>query len=401
MRNYILRSFPDSQLQDRIRLLLVTEHSFLGGEAFHILTFLDNLDPQRWDMTVCSAAEGFLVDEVRRRGYPHIPIAMKSPFNLFAMLQLVRIFRRGRYDIVHLQGSRAGVLGRLAARLARVPIVVWTMHIFQTDILTGKRAMLRPVYLLVERVLARCCDHIITTSGNLRERAIRLQGIDPARITAIYNDNIDLRRYDIAVDVAAKRAGLGVPVDLPLVGTVGRLCIQKGMEDFVRAAGLVHCEMPQVHFLIVGDGPLRADLERLVSEQGLDSHVHFVGYRQDIPEIMFALDVFATATHWEGLGIVNIEAMLARRPLVSTNVGPIPEVIDGYRGAILVPPREPEAMAQALLMVLRDLPAYARWGEEGREMARRRFGVDKQIGRTKALYERLIAERWPERAVGV
>jgi glycosyltransferase involved in cell wall biosynthesis len=377
----------------RTRLLLVTEHSFLGGEAFHILTFLDHLDRTRWVIEVCSAGEGFLVDEVRQRGVHHIPIALKSQFNLLALVQLARIFRRGHYDIVHLQGSRAGVLGRPAAKLAGVPVTIWTMHIFQADILSGRRSWLKPVYLLAERLLAHLCDHIITTSGNLRERAIRLGGICPDKITAIYNDNIDLRRYDIAVDVPAKRAELGLPADAPLVGTVGRLCVQKGMADFIRAAALVHREMPQVHFLIVGDGPLRPELETLTAELGLSPVLHFAGYRLDVPAIMFALDLFATATHWEGLGIVNIEAMLARRPLVSTAVGPIPEVVDGYRGALLVPPHDPPALAQALLTMLADLPAYARWGEQGRRMAQGRFGVEKQIVRTERLYEQLLAQK--------
>ena len=184
-------------------------------------------------------------------------------------------------------------------------------------------------------------------------------------------------------------------MEAPLVGTVGRLCIQKGMADFVHTAALVHHEMPDVHFLIVGDGPLRAELEALVLGLGLGSCVHLAGYRLDVPEIMFALDLFATATHWEGLGIVNIEAMLARRPLVSTNVGPIPEVVDGYRGAVLVPAHDPAAMAQALVTVLSDLPAYAQWGEEGRRMARERFGVEKQIARTVQLYEHILSQKNP------
>lgn len=375
------------------RLLLVTEHAVLGGEAFHILTFLDNLDRSRWDIMVCSAGEGFLVDEVRRRGVPHIPIEMKSQYNLAAIIRLARIFRRGGYDIVHLQGSRAGVLGRPAAKLARMPVTVWTMHIFQPDILEGSRAWLRPVYLAVERLLSHFCDHIITTSGTLREEAIRLEKINPAKVTAICNDNIDLRRYDIDVDAAAKRAELGIAAGAPLVGTVGRLVEQKGMADFVRAAAIVHRQMPEVKFLIVGDGPQREEIERLIADLGLGEALCLTGYRLDVPEIMFTLDVFATATHWEGLGIVNIEAMLARRPLVSTNVGPIPEVIGGYRGAILVPPRDPEAMAQALLTMLADLPAHARWGEEGRSMAQRRFGVEKQIARTVQLYENLLASK--------
>ncbi len=380
----------------RIKLLLVTEFSCLGGEAFHMLAFLDNLDPGRWEMAVCSAGEGFLVDEVRQRGIPHIPIEMKSQFNVLAVAQLARIFRQGRYDIVHLHGGRAGVLGRLAAKLACVPVTIWSMHIFQTDILSGRRAWLKPIYLLAERLLAHFCDHIITSSMHLRERAIRLQGIDPAKITAIYNDNIDLRWYDIQVDVPAKRAELGVPLDAPLVGTLGRLCVQKGMADFIQAAALVHREMPEVRFVVMSDGPLRSELEALVKQLHLASCVHFTGYLPDVPAALFALDVFANATHWEGLGIVNIEAMLARRPLVTTDVGPIPEVVNGYRGSILVPPRDPAAMAQALLIMLRDLDSYTQWGDEGRQIARQRFGVEKQIAHTVQLYEQMLAQKRPD-----
>jgi len=236
------------------------------------------------------------------------------------------------------------------------------------------------------------CDHIIAISDDMRQRAQRLQRIPPRKITTIYS-GVDLAPFAHPADRVGVRREFRLPADVPLVCTVGRLCEQKGVDDFLYAAAIVHRQMPQVRFLVVGDGPLRGELESLAARLALNGCLIFTGHRGDVAQLLLASDVFATATHWEGFGKVNVEAMAAGLPLVSTNVGPIPEVIDGYRGAILVPPRDPPAMAEALLTMLRDLPAYARWGEAGREMARQRFGVDKQIARTVQLYERLLADK--------
>lgn len=385
---------------ERVRILRVTEQSILGGEQTHILYLLADLDRSRYEQTMCSAPNGPFVDRVRALGVRHIPVTMRGRFDLAAIGRLRQIVRDGGYDLVHLHGARAGVLGRLAARLSRTPLIVWTMHVFQPDVLHGWRRWQMPFYLLVEAILARgFCDHIITISDDLRRRTLALERVPPNKVTTIYSYP-DLSAFVRLCDHDAKRRELGLPADAPVVCSVGRLCEGKGLPDFLRAAALVQRQRPEVRFLVVGDGPLRGELETLAGQLGLDGNMTFTGHRSDVADILFASDLFATATHWEGFGKVNVEAMAAGRPLVSTNVGPIPEVVGDYRGAILLPPHDPEAFAGALLAILGDLPAYARWGEEGRQRAFGLFGRQNLAQRTSELYERLIAERWPDRALG-
>lgn len=380
---------------ERVRILRVTEQSILGGEQAHILHLLAELDPGRYHQVVASAPGGPFVDEVQRLGINHVPITMRGRSDWGAVRRLRAIIREGGYHLVHLHGARAGLLGRIAARLAGAPLIVWTMHVFQPDVLQGWRRWQVPLYLLVEGVLARgFCDHIVTVSEDLRQRTLALERVPSSKVTTIYSYT-DLGAFDGPSDLAATRRQLGVPLDAPLVCTVGRLCAQKGIPDFLRAAARVHEQMPQVRFLVVGDGPLRGELQALAARLNLDGCVAFTGYRRDVPQILHASDVFATATHWEGFGKVNVEAMAAGKPLVSTGVGPIPEVVGDYRGAILVPPRAPDVFAQALLTILRELPAYTRWAGEGRQLALARFGRDVLARRTAELYECLLARRMP------
>jgi glycosyltransferase involved in cell wall biosynthesis len=383
---------------ERIRILRVTEQASLGGEQTDVLHLLEELDPARYEQTACSEPAGPFVDEVKRLSIPHIPVTMRSKFDLSAILRLRQVIRAGGYDIVHLHGARAGLLGRIAAQLAGAPLVVWTMHVFQMDVLQGGRHWQGPLYLLVEDLLARgFCDHVITVSENLRQRTLALQHVPAHKITTIYS-HVDLRPFDHPLDSAEKRRELGLPLDVPVICTVGRLCAGKGLPDFLYAAAHVHAQMPEVRFVVVGDGPLRGELESLATQLGLDGCLTFTGHRDDVAGMLFASDVFATATLWEGFGKVNVEAMAAGRPLVSTNVGAIREVVGDYRGAILVPPHDPTLFAEALLTILRDLPDYARWAEEGRQRAYALFGRDTLAQRTSALYEQLIDARWPERA---
>ncbi len=163
------------------------------------------------------------------------------------------------------------------------------------------------------------------------------------------------------------------------------------MPDFLQAAAHVHAERPDVRFLIVGDGPQRAELEALGARLGLDGSLKFAGQRNDIAAILAAGDVFANPTLWEGMGKVNVEAMAAGRPIVSTNVGPIPEVIGDYPAAVLTPPRDPSAFADALNAVLSDLPTYTESAQRGRKQAVERFSYEAMVTSTATLYEQLLA----------
>ena len=132
----------------RVTVLHVTEYAVLGGEQYHILTLLKKWKEPRFQMSVCSSPEGPFVHEVKTIGVPHVPFVFKGKYDITSLLKLTRLFKSGRYHIVHLHGSRAGLYGRIAAKLAGIPIIVWTMHAWQTDTLLGFRRIQAPLYLL-------------------------------------------------------------------------------------------------------------------------------------------------------------------------------------------------------------------------------------------------------------
>jgi glycosyltransferase involved in cell wall biosynthesis len=379
----------------RVRILYVTELAVLGGEQYHILTFLRLLNRERFELAIACAPQGPFVDAAAALGVPHIPVEMRSKYDLRAIHHLVQIFRSGSYHIVHLHGARAGVLGRIAAKLARVPTVVWTLHVFQLDVLQGWRRVQRPLYIAVEKLLAHVTDLIITETDTHRRKLIEVEGIDPARIVRIYA-SINVKGFERPFDAQRKRQELGLAEANAVVGTIARLSPQKGIEYFLRAVPAIQEAMRQVRFLVVGDGPLRSWLEAEVQQLGITSSVTFTGYRKDAHEIMRSLDVFVLPTLWESFGLVLAEAMASKVPVVASSVEPIPEVLDGYEAARLVPPRNPRALAQAVVQVLQQREYYRAQAEQG-PMLVRKYAWENMVRDTAEVYEDLIAHRQPVR----
>lgn len=384
------RTMPAVSDVEPIRLLHVTEHGFLGGEQRHILTLLNGLDRARYSLSVCCTKSGQFVDEVRSLGVKHIPIAFRSKYDVGAIPRLAKIFRD--YHIVHLHGSRPGLLGRIAAKVARVPVTIWTMHVFQADVLQGWRAFQRPIYLAVERVLAEFCDLIIVETETHRRKLMSWERIGPQKIVHIY---ASIEPRPRAFDTEKKREELGIAPGDYLVVSVGRLVAQKGYPYLLEAIPGVLERIPNVTFLLVGDGPMVAELQGLANRLGSSRQVRFLGYRQDAAEIVQASDLFVSATLWESFGLVFAEAMVAGKPVVATDVEPLREVMEGYEGVAFVPPRNPLALAQAMIGTLSHLDGYGRLAQVGRRLVEEKYSCDRMVAETSAIYERLIAKKLP------
>ncbi len=179
-----------------------------------------------------------------------------------------------------------------------------------------------------------------------------------------------------------------------VVGTVSSLTPHKGHEYLIQAASLVLDTLPPVKFLIVGDGPLRKRLEEQAKELNIHSSVIFTGKRKDIPEILSLLDVFVLPSHTrEGLGIAIIEAMAAERPVVATDIGGIPEVVDDGETGVLVPPEDTEALSKAIITLLQDPPRAKTMGEKGRTRIKEMFTTTKMLSEIEHVYQSLTSQR--------
>ncbi|RLC71029.1 MAG: glycosyltransferase family 1 protein [Chloroflexi bacterium] len=382
-----------------VKVLHIITRLIVGGAQENTMLTAVLLDPSRCAVDVVSGpqtgSEGSLIEEFRTRDIPlTIEPALVREINplkdLLALFRLTRFIRRGRYTIVHTHSSKAGILGRWAAYLAGTPIIVHTVHGWGHH--DRQSPLVRRSYILLERVTQRITDKLIVVSPRNIEKGLA-DGIGTPEKYITIRSGIELDRFRrpsrSREDV---RAELGIPVDSAVVGTVTRLSPQKAPLDFLDAAAHVAAQQPNVHFVIVGDGPLRADVEAQVVTLKLTERIHLTGLRRDVPDLLHSFDIFALSSLWEGLPRVLPQAMAAGLPIVATAVdGNAEAVTDGVNG-LLTPPGDPQAMAAALLRLLDNPSLHRKMGEAGRTRADE-FGARKMVSDIAALYEKLLAER--------
>lgn len=382
-----------------IRVLHPITRLIVGGAQENTMLTAQLLDPARWQVDVLSGpqtgSEGSLIETVRERGIPLIiePSLVRevNPLqDLRALFRLIRLMRQGRYTIVHTHSSKAGIVGRWAAKLAGVPIIVHTVHGWGHH--ERQHPLIRAYYILLEKLTLPITDKLIVVSPLNTEKGLA-DGIGRPEHYAVIRSGIELERFGHPqVDRATTRAAWNIPLDAPVVGTVTRLSAQKAPLDFVRAAAQVAAAVPNVYFLVVGDGPLRAEVEKVARDLGIRERLVLTGLRRDVPEQLAAMDIFALSSLWEGLPRVLPQAMASGLPVVATATdGSIEAVTDGENG-FLVPPGQPAILAESLIRLLRD-PALARqMGEAGRQRVAE-FDVRTMVAQIDQLYQELLAQK--------
>jgi sugar transferase (PEP-CTERM/EpsH1 system associated) len=366
-------------------LYLITELG-VGGAQTVLLRLLTGLDRDRFPPTVACLYNGdaTVAQDLRALGIPVTDLGMTAKWRWDALWRFYRLLRRERPAILHTWMFHANFVGRIVGRLARVPIVVTSRR--NVNIGGTLREFLN-------RWTARLGDRVIAVCEMARQAEIERARVSPDKVVTIYN-GVDTNEFAALAARAAVRGrrAFGIPAGAPLVGAVGRLHRQKGFADLITALAQVREHLPAVWLLLVGDGDLRGDLEAHAQALGLSEVVAFAGLRTDIPEILAGLDLFALPSLWEGLPNVVLEAMAAGLPVAATAVGGTPEVVvDGITG-ILIPPQDPEVLAQAITRLLRDPGLRYRMGQAGRERVAQRFTVERMVEQTERLYERLLVE---------
>ena len=334
----------------------------IGGAQTYLMVLVPGLVEQ-FDVTVAAWGPGPLREAVEAAGARYVPLqhvrrAVSPVHDPLGLLELVRLFRRVRPDIVHANSSKAGVLGRLAARIARVPVSVFTVHGWAFMQYHGAASTM---YLWLDRLVRPLTTAFVCVSETTRAAGIRARTCPGATTTVIPN----------AVDVsAAPRAALtGEP---PRVVSVGRLKEPKDFVSLVRALAQVDAPFRAA---IIGDGPDRSLIEEAIRATGLGDRVELLGERADVPAQLAASDVFVLSSLSEGMPISVLEAMAAGLPVVASAVGGVPElVVEGETG-LLVPPGDPDALGAALQRVLADGELRRSLGAAARRRAEERFDL--------------------------
>jgi len=360
----------------------------------------DMLDRSRWAVEVLSGpqtgSEGSLIREIQERGIPLTiePMLVREinpRKDLLALLHLTRYIREGHYTIVHTNSSKAGILGRLAARLAGTPVIVHTVHGWSFHDYMSPAT--RWLYILLERLTARFTDAMVVVARSDIAKGLRA-GVGRSEQYHLIRSAITLDEFDpTKADRAAIRRELGLPLDAPVLGNVGRFSTQKNPLDWVRVAGRVAHELPECRFLLVGDGPLRRDVEAALAAENIADRTVLTGLRRDVPRLLAAMDVFLLTSLWEGLPRVIPQAMSMGVPVVASRADSTEEVIIQGQTGYLCRPGDLDGMATHCLQLLRDPARRQTMGASGRAYVAQEFDVRSMVARIAALYDGLLAAR--------
>ena len=344
--------------QRPIRVLHVdSERTWRGGER----QVLELMRRQRafGDLPELAAPrESVLTGRVRAAGFPVHSVPMRGTWDLPSAVALARISRAMAPDIVHWHAARAHALGALASLLAPGPRRVLSRRV---DFPVRRTPGSRLLYALE-------IDAILAISEGVR-RALEGSGVPPGRIRVV-RSGIDLTPFDPPFDRALERRKLGISDGEILVLQVAALAPHKSQTDLLRAAKIVIARCPGTRFWIAGEGRLRAALEAEHEALGLGDRVRFLGFREDVVALLRSADLFCVSSYLEGLGTSTLDAMAAGLPVVATAVGGVPEIVSDGETGVLVPPRNPEAIADAVLALAADPGRRAAMGARGRERAR-------------------------------
>ncbi len=383
-----------------IRVLNVITRLNIGGAAQHVILLTKCLNGQEWASTLVTGQVDPHEGDMTELAYAeHLdPIVLSTLRNgagpvadVISFVRLYRLFRRERPTVVHLHLLKARFLGGIAARLAGVPLITETFH--GTLFADYFHPIVARVLIGLERLLARQMSAVIAVSDEVAHEVIRVKVAGPDKVRVIPL-GLDLDRFvEAAHRRGILRTELGLSDHAPLVGTVGRLVPIKGVRDFITAvARLVHA-VPEAHFVIIGDGSERSRLEDQVTKAGLRSRVSFLGWRRDLERIYPDLDVVVLASLHEGTPVSLIEAMAAGRPVVATRVGGVPDVVQNDVTGLLIPSRNPEALANAVLRLLTNMNERRRMGMTAQARVYPRFTASRLAVDMEALYRELLAQK--------
>ena len=377
-------------------MLFLNHTALLGGGAETVLMqIVATLDRQRFRsaialpsgtlMDVLRGQPDTLVEEVRFIGLTRT----FNPLKLFVYclhlvkctLSLIRVIRRHSPDVIYANSYYSCILGILAGKFMRLP-VVWHVHDIYPPNVFSRTAV---------PLLGRLCARMIAISGAVKEN-LQSYRVSSHKIRLVHN-GVDTTAYD-QIDAATgerARRELGISGHRHVVGTIGQPVPRKRLEDFVQAAALVLERFPDVVFVVVGqpisEGGVRYEqkVKKLLDDMGLWDHFVFTGLRPDIPALLAAFDLFVLASEGEPFGLVIIEAMAAAKPVVATRVGGIPEILEDGMAGVLVPPRRPRALAEAIITLLEDEVKAQAMGREGRRVVGERFSVWAQVRSIEAV----------------
>ena len=388
----------------KFKVLHIITHLGFGGAQDNTLLTVKGHTRQRYEVHLASGED---YTDWMARGqmdadafflFPDLHRSVQPQADRRALNQMTDFLRKHQYDIVHTHSSKAGILGRIAAHRAQVPVIIHTFHGFGWKVASAAQthprqayvaALKKWFYILIERYAASISDALITVSELNKEEAININLAPPEKFKTVYS-GIDLKRFKVKVERTEKLLSLGLQLNRPIIGTIGRLSTQKAPLDFVAAAKLVLQQQPNLQFVMVGDGPLASQVHQAIGDE---HRIKLFGYRDDIPEILSILDLFVLSSLWEGLGRALTEAMIMGVPVAATAVDGVPELVTHQQTGLLSFPGDPIQLADNIVWLLDHPEEAQRMTQSARNRVVPTFSAERMVEQIEVLYERLLDEK--------
>ena len=364
----------------------------LGGAQKVTLMTLERLPRDRYELGLVTGPEGLLVDwasrieGLDRVWLPSLIREVQPVQDLKALFSMMRLFRREKPQIVHTHSSKAGILGRWAAKLAGVPYIFHTAHGFGFH--DFQRPLAKSVYVWLERITTKITTKLVVVSYANADKGEK-NGVFKRGDWILCRDAISVTEFMQPGPRRQKLADWGIPPDKLVVGMIACLKPQKSPVDFVDVAARVVKENSQVHFVLAGDGELRPQVEKRIEDHGIAKNFSLLGWQTDMPEVYRNLDVVVLTSLWEGLPCVFSEAMAGDLPIVATNVdGAREAIVDGDNG-FLHEPHDVQGMAESVLKLLRDPELRHTMGKRGKSRVME-FDISTSVANLESAYRECL-----------
>jgi glycosyltransferase involved in cell wall biosynthesis len=380
-----------------VRILHIHTLPVISGSGLNTYLTMRGMDRTAYEVELACAPGGKLIELIRGQGmkvrlFKNLVQPLNPLKDLLGLIDLTRFLKRKRYHIVHTHNSKAGFIGRLAAKWAGVPIIVHTVHGFAFH--DREPAWRQILFRNLERLASRWCDKMVFISQPLIDWALRDRIARREKILKIYS-GIELDQFKPVPEEEKKalKKAWGIREEAPVVGMVSKLWEGKGHATLLQAFEGLKQEIPEAVLVIVGEGYLREKLADLVVRLGLKGSVLFTGFQMDVRRIIATFDVAVLPSFFEGMGRVLLEAMAMGKPVVASSVGGIPDLVQNGKNGLLVTPGSVSELKSGLLTLIRDKNLAEEMGKEGRKRISEEFSASRMAQSIEKLYRELLQRK--------
>lgn len=384
-------------MKEKLKVIHIVTLLELGGAQQNTLFTVTHLDRKKFDVGLICGSGAILDAEAKK--IPNLALyfvpTLVRPIHpvkdLICLFQLIRILKKEKPDIVHTHSSKAGILGRIAARIAGVPIIIHSIHGFGFN--PYQKIFVRWLFVFLERWTSKFSQTLIAVSKeNIREGLELNIGKESQYV--LIRSGIDIKKIKQtaeASDPARLKKTFGIPGNVKVVLTIGPFKIQKDPLSFVRLAGKVSASFPEAQFFMAGDGELREEIENLIRSLRLENHVRLLGWQRNVPELLRICDLFVMTSLWEGLPRAGVEALIVGKPVIAFAVNGLKEIVKDGENGFLFPPGEIDAMSQKVVQVLKEPILREQLSKNAVRSIDDSFDIHKMVHQQEDLYETLSA----------